>query len=194
MAGFDPNQPRDEKGLWTATRAARKAAGLAYEVESLTGKAMIHMFAGGSKIDEIMSQKFLSQASSSGDLQKVIFNTETKTWHIAEASEKEQPVDHGDFLIEALQGASPEVTEEIQVRGFLNFSDSEMYFTMYDFTDMVEEIGWNANPLEQRRFLAKIKDAQKIAEGYTLYYLDQKSNRTKRMKLKWISMSRVFGE
>lgn len=45
MAGFDPNQPRDDEGKWTeADRAARKAAGLdAYKVPEIPDATIIDL-------------------------------------------------------------------------------------------------------------------------------------------------------
>lgn len=176
-----------EGGQFTAVRAARKAAGLAYGIEASDGPTTVHKVPGGSLVDQALLDEFARQEEAF--TVRVIFNTETRTWHIAENVEgSEGGTDHGDFVLEAMEGITePDYTEQIQTRGFISFHGSDPQLDMYDFTDQAEFIADRNDPLGEKKMLAKLKQAQKVTEGYTLYYKTE-NGRTKKMPIDWFYM------
>lgn len=181
MAGFDPNQPRDEIGRWTAVRAARVASGLAYKTETYYGDTTVHMLSGKSVVSEDMVEEFKKQGAL-----KTIFNVETKTWHIAEQAPGQSGMDvaHADFLEQASEGYEEKYgwqSEFLQSRGYIDFETMQM--EMYDLTSGVEygEFSDWDDPVATEKLL----NVKELVQKYPLMYVDPKTGETKPMKFEF---------
>lgn len=179
MAGFDPNQPRDELGRWSTVRAAKVGAGLAYEVKSSWGDAMgrtatVHKFVGGATISEDFKQAVLAQQEDKQPV-RFIYNAETNTWHVSE----HEWLDHGDFEEHALEGMDREYIDSKLLRGFYDPKHNEM--TIYDFTGAWEaESDWMEPSIVRKNELAFERSAEKIWDNMLQYvYVDGKKNKLK---------------
>lgn len=109
---------------------------------------------------------------------RVIYNIKTQTWHIARTGV--MTMQHGDFLIDALEGETPEYTEQIQTRGVFDITDGTML--MYDFSDQAEFIGGIG---AERRTLYVIKEARRQTRPF---YYKTENGETKKIVLVWDSM------
>jgi hypothetical protein len=135
-----------------------------------------------------MSDKLASKLLEQEDGVRVIYNTETHNWHIAEGGFYD--VDHGDFSIEAMEGAKPDYTEQIQARGAFDIHTGELM--LYDFTDMADEIGFG--DFSEREVLYSLKKVMKDVTSGLFYYRDNKTNRIKKPVITWEPMATIMGE
>jgi len=83
----------------------------------------------------VLSDALLDKLKSNDEPVRVIFNTASSTWHIA--NDDLYHVDHGDFDIESLDGHTPDYTEQIQARGIFDVKTNEL--TLYDFSGSAED-------------------------------------------------------
>jgi hypothetical protein len=137
----------------------------------------------GTQISDKLSRKLSEQE----DGVRVIYNTETHNWHIAE--DDIYNVDHGDFSIEAMEGAEPDYTEQIQARGAFDIHTGELM--LYDFTDMADQIGFG--DFSEREVLYSLKKVMRDVTSGLFYYRDNKTNRIKKPVITWEPMATIMG-
>ena len=170
MAGYDPKQPRDDDGEWTiAGNSARKAAGLEpkYSGRAGFGNYDVYMVEGG----QVMSDSLLKMTEESFMGVRVIYNSETNTWHIT----SHELAAHGNFENQALEGAKVTYTEQVQARG--SFDPYEHQLIMYDFRDYVSDIIQN-NFQHERMVANSIERTRKAAERNVFSYYDESGKLT----------------
>jgi len=105
----------------------------AYDIRKGRDRYTILKVPGGAELaeDEISDLQKVEDG-----IVRVTYNTETRNWHIADASVYE--VDHADFLEDALEDKEPLFTEAIQVRGAYDAQKNELL--LYDFSEEAEYI------------------------------------------------------
>lgn len=82
---------------------------------------------------------------------RVIYNSETKNWHIIDTNINENA--HGYFSYEALEGQKPKYTEMIQGRGVYDPDSNTL--SMYDFSSSLDAIG--SGPHEEKFIQAALR-------------------------------------
>jgi hypothetical protein len=99
---------------------------------------------------------------------RVIYNTSTNHWHIPDQGLME--VDHGNFIVEALEGYTPAYTEMIEVRGIYDINSNEI--TLYDFQGIADGIAAE-NGVNERVVSHQVGKAMDEAE-HKYFYLNGK--------------------
>lgn len=178
MAGFDPNQPRNEEGEWAgAETGARIGSGLSYRVD----QGVVSKVKGGTELPSSLEKRLKSLESPV----RVIYNAESNEWHIS--NEDMMGMQHGEFVVEALDGYTPEFTEQIQARGVFDIASGELL--MYDFSDEAEFIAGVGN---EKKAQYAFKRVSRKASSY-LFYFKNANNRIAKPKIHWELFGDVAG-
>lgn len=149
---------RDEQNLEGGSLPGTKQSTTYYEVR---GKKVWVVSKGQNLPDELVSE--LRQGNG---ITRIMYNVETKHWHIPAVRETHE-VDHGDFLLQALEGKKPKYSEEVLGRGFYVLRDNEI--DMYDFSEDVEYL--TEDPLEQKKLSKTIEKVMRSA-SQNYFYLE----------------------
>lgn len=142
----------------------------------------IYRIKAGSELPEEFIEDLQKNDQSGEGLVRFIYNSSSKNWHISTHGTGDS--DHGDFVTDALDGHTPEYTEQIQVRGIYDFVEHKL--AIYEFSQMSDDIA-EENDLSPKQVARDIDKATKSAEKHMFYYMGEKP------EIEFMSMEDLFG-
>jgi len=148
----------------------------------------VYRISAGTVLPENLVDKLKDTAKEEGDAVRIIYNTESRNWHIPDIASFDQDA-HGDFMTEAMDGETPNYTEEIQARGF--YDPKENTILLYDFGEMAEELA-DGDPIAEKQIKYRLKAVLREAVSNT-FYVKNENGRTVKPKIEYASMSEMMG-
>ena len=150
----------DVSGQWTsAEKAARLSAGLDYTIH---GGGVISKIRAGETIPQSLCNKLISSMSRVA----VIYNSATRTWHIA----NNEGIYHAEFTKAALEEVDTDTPDALIARGYFSIDAGDL--DMWDLVEPGDREGiiLTGDPFEVRRIIYQFKSTIKSVESGLFQY------------------------